>query len=487
MASGPLLDAAPPPKMLQQDNQKTMLGVAVPGIAPLREPDPRADVESAYEPPQVPWTVRPASADTFAPPPIIPAPAPLAELPAPPPPRLVRGAGVPIVTVALLAGGLLVAGGGLIALAWRSTPPISAQPRTTPDGRDVLHLGCDPRSCKDGTTAQVGAAAATFAQGECDLVLAQPLHVGANSLELHIDRPGFGRDEDVKLVVPVAYRVTADVSPMMGARPNIVVRVQALPGATAAVEGKPVSIDASGVGAYAIDETAATEGPADESSVIDASAAYVIVPPGGDPAHAARGTVAARVAVAPLRVDSPRGRLTTDRDRVAIVGRAPPGANVTVGGDSVAPNAQGVFETMVLLPTPGARTVDVRGWTESLSPRTIHVVVERVASLADRARALEHEDSLGYDAAMGNLATVAGRPIVVDGEVVESRGSVMLVDDRRGCAKGPCPTRVLLPQDASFPKNAAVRAYGRIARAFRTPAGQTVPEVEADFVVPAKP
>jgi hypothetical protein len=388
--------------------------------------------------------------------------------------------------VALLAGGLLLVGGGVIAWLWRSTPPLTAQPRSTPDGKDVLHLHCDPRSCKDGTTVATGSSRATFAGGDCDLALVQPLHVGDNPLELHIDRPGLGRDEDVKLIVPVVYRVNADVTSMGDTHPSIVVRVQALAGSDVTVGGKHIALDADGIGAYAIDETAATEGPADESKVLEVDVPYTVVPRGAAPDAAAHGTVAARVPVAPLRVDSPRGHLVTESDHVAISGRAPKGATVTVQGSPVPSTADGMFETTVALPAVGDRTIDVRAGTAGLSPRTVHVTVSRVPSFADQAKVFEGEHPIGYDAAMSSLGDSVGRPIVVDGEVVESRGPVMLVDDRRGCAKGPCATRVLLPEDASFARNAVVRAYGRIARPFRTPAGQTVPEVEADFVVPAK-
>ena len=140
--------------------------------------------------------------------------------PAPPPPRIVRKGGVPLVAVALAAGALVVVGGAAIAFLWHGAPPISALPRVTPEGTDVLHLTCDPASCKDGTVATIDGASATFAAGAADLPLAQPLHVGQNALSLHVDRPGMGRDEVVALSVPVAYRVRADVGGMSAPAPE---------------------------------------------------------------------------------------------------------------------------------------------------------------------------------------------------------------------------------------------------------------------------
>ena len=119
-------------------------------------------------------------------------------------------------------------------------------------------------------------------------------------------------------------------------------------------------------------------------------------------------------------------------------------------------------------------------------PRTVHVAVSRVASLADAARDFEQQKPLGYDAAMSDIAGKTGQSIVVDGQVLESRGSghrtLALVDDKRGCAKSPCLTRVIIFRDLALAHGDSLRAYGVVARGFTTPAGQTIPEVESLFV-----
>jgi hypothetical protein len=346
---------------------------------------------------------------------------------------------------------------------------------------------CEPKSCKDGTVVALGGMKTTFMAGEADLQLATPLHVGDNALELMVDRPGMGRDETVKLVVPVAYRVSADVTTMGAPHPTVTIRVEAKPGTEATVDGKPVELDGSGAGAYAIDERAATEGPADESRVVSVDVPYTVATKG----HAAeKGKVSARVAVAPLRVDSPGTRAIVDEDKVLVAGRAAKGANVTVDGAAVPVGPDGAFETLVPLTAAGDRTVDVRGEVHgaagTLMPRTVHVAVSRVASLADAARDFEQQKPLGYDAAMSDIAGKTGQSIVVDGQVLESRGSghrtLALVDDKRGCAKSPCLTRVIIFRDLALAHGDSLRAYGVVARGFTTPAGQTIPEVESLFV-----
>ncbi len=209
----------------------------------------------------------------------VPPPAPLQDMPAPPPPVIVRKRGIPLSVVAILIAVILMLGAAVIALLWKSTPPINAKATTTADGRDALHLECEARSCPDGTSVSLDGAKAIFAAGQSDLTLAMPLHIGDNNLTLEVARPTGGREQAVKLVVNVAYRVRADVTTMSAPHPAITVRIEAKPGSTVTIDGKPVTLDASGLGAYAIDESAATEGPADESRVVSLDSTYVLTLP----------------------------------------------------------------------------------------------------------------------------------------------------------------------------------------------------------------
>ena len=483
---------APPAHAL---HNKTMLGVALPGIAPLHAGDPAANPSATQEIPHAPSpsSIHPPPTNTLGetlpiPAFFVPPPAPLPDEPMPSKPGVARRGGTSIAVAALLAGGVALVGGAAMALLWRSAPPIVAQPRIAPDGKDVLHLTCEASSCQDGTLVLLGTARAAFAAGEADLPLTKPLHVGDNALFLSVDRPGMARDESVKLVVPVAYRVRADVTTMEGPRPCITIRVEAPPQTEVRVSDNPVPLDAAGTGSYALDQTKFTDGPADESRVVAIDVPYVVVPRGRPPET---GTVSARIAVAPLRVDAPGTSTVIDDDRVLLAGRAARGATVTVDGNPVTVAPDGAFETTIPIDAPGERTVEVRAGTAALAPRTVHVRVTRVANLADAARAFEESGTIGYDAAMRDIeAEKTGENIVVEGDVVEARSSahrtLALVDDRRGCAKGPCLARVIIGRDLSLARGESIQAYGRVARAYRTPTSQAVPEVEAEFVVRAK-
>jgi hypothetical protein len=494
--TAPAPSPAPGPQAMPKG---TMLGVAIPGIAPLHASaavanptpapgsPPAAPPEPGLEPGPVQAPQR-RSAPLQATVALVAAPAPLEAMPEPPPPpRVVKSGGVSLALVASIMGGLVLVGGAAAVLLWRQPPPITALPKISPDGKDILHLSCDPASCKDGTTATLGAAKVTFKGGQADLTLAEPLKVGDNDLALQINRPGLGRDESVKLVVPVAFRVHADISTMSSTKPSITVRAEALPGSDVKIDGKPIALDPNGIGTYALDETAPTEGPADESKSVSVDIPYVVTPKGGTPQS---GTVSARVAVAPLRVDAPGARGVFEEDHVLIAGRAARGANITVDGAPVPVAADGSFETTLAVPDLGERTIDVRGGTASLTPRTAHVSLRRVKSLAEEAKAFEAQKTIGYDAAIANPGAAAGQPIVLEGEIFESRTSghrtILLLANRRGCPSGACIAKVVVGREMKLSRGEIWRAYGTVTGGSPNAAGQTTLEMAADFLIRSK-
>jgi hypothetical protein len=498
--------AAPTPSAAPQAPQGlpkgTMLGVAMPGIAPTHSSAPPQGTlaaplsgpviaplaSAAPGPVQAPQRKGAPLASTVA---LVAAPAPLSDMPpAPPPPRIVKSGGVSLAVVASVMGGVVLVGGVTTALLWRQPPPIGAQPKAAPDGKDVLHLTCDAASCKDGTLAILAGTPplkTTFTGGQADLTLAEPLHIGDNELALQIERPGLGRDEAVKLVVPVAFRVHADIATMTSTHPSITIHAEALPGSDVKIDGKPVALDAKGTGSYVVDETSATTGPADESRAIAVDVPYVVTPKG---VAAQNGTVSARVAVAPLRVDAPGLRGVFEEDRVLVAGRAAKGADITIDGSPVAVAADGSFETAVAVPALGDRTVDVRGGTSTLMPRTVHVALRRVKSLADEAKAFEAQKTIAYDAAMADLASATGQPIILEGEVFESRGSghrtIILLANRRGCPGAACIVKVVVGREMKLSRGEIWRAYGTVTGGSPNAAGQTTLEMAADFLVRSK-
>jgi zinc-ribbon domain len=471
--------AAPAPQ--PRDNQ-TMLGVAMPGIAPTHE--------SGRPPENAPRAAVPVRPKPLAAlPPIVPAPAPLALEAMPRAPVIVANKGFPLAAVAGGIGTLVLVAGVAVFFLWKGGTTLLVSPRLGPTGREQLHLVCE--ACKDGTSASLEGAKATFTNKQADLDLKTPLKVGDNPFTIEINRAGTGRDEAIKAIVPVAYRVRADLADIASDPPVITVRVEALPGTDVRVDGKPVALDVHGAGAFAIDISSETDGPSDEGKVIEKTIPYEVVPKNG---KSEKGTVAARVGVIPLRVDAPGSHAVTESARFWVAGRTSKGGIVSLNGRPVAVAPNGAFGDAIDAPAPGESVIVVRATAPQVAPRTVHLAVKRVQHLEPEAKAFEAahpaSSSLGYDAIIGNIAASAGQEIVVEGDVLESRvqnhQTVIIVDDRRGCAKGPCVARVVHGEDTALKPGETIRAYGRITRAVSTSDGKSVPEVEADFLVRGK-
>jgi hypothetical protein len=320
----------------------TMLGLAVPGVAPLAATMPldggpapvglspaNQDALGARKPVRGKLANTALSDMAYLPP-----PAPYVDdvpMPAAPPVR--SRSGVPLTLVAAVVSGLVLLVGGAVLFLYRSAPPLTAKPQLDAQDNEVLHLQCE--SCADGTTVTLDGAKATFRANQTDLALAVPLKVGNNDVALTLDRPGAGRDEQVKLVVPLAFRIRADLSQIDAKPPTILVRVAAAPGSDVTVDKKPLTLDSSGTGSYAIDVSADTDGPTEDVRLIDRRIDYTITAP----AHAAAkgvapssGQVTARVAVVPLRVDAPGAHAIVDGASFTIAGQTLAGGTVSVDG-----------------------------------------------------------------------------------------------------------------------------------------------------------
>jgi hypothetical protein len=470
----------PPPQPIPQAPKAlggTMLGVAVPGIAPLHSSPGAPPVQHQPPPPAIVYE---------PPPPIVPAPAPFIHEAAPSKPNVVvHKRGAPIAIVAVIGSLVVLAGGVVLLVLSRGAPPLTASAKVSAEGKEQLHLRCE--SCPDGTTASSQGAKATFANKEADIDLPAALAIGDNTFQIALDRPNMGRDETVKLVLPLAYRIRGDLSSLSGDKPAINVVVEAQAGTTVTVDGKPVTLDSSGKATLGYDVTQETTGATDETRTIEKKIPYSIV---DKDKKKSDGEVAVRVAVMPLHVDAPGTSLVTADPSAWISGRTAKGSTVTANGKPLTVAADGAFEGQVDL-QDGAQSITVRasaaddGKTVKAAPRTATVQVKRVASIDAEAKELDAA-ALGFDDASRDPATNAGKPLAATGVVLEARAghhqTVLLVDDKRGCAKGPCMVRVEHGADDGMRAGDAIVAYGVVGKPFTTPDGKTLLVLDASLV-----
>ncbi|MEI7892168.1 MAG: hypothetical protein WCI05_03705 [Myxococcales bacterium] len=462
------VSAAAPASVDARGPSRTMLGIALPGIAPLHI-DPAA--------PSPPPTLSPLDRPV---PLVVPAPIPLAEPePLPLPPTVIRRQGLPLAAVGVLTALLVLAGGALVFWMVRPTP-LLAHPELDPDGRETLVVRCE--SCRDGVVAELDGVRVAFASGYAPLPLAVPLKVGANPLTIRLERPRrLARFENVRVVVPVSFRIRPDLAPLQADRPAFTLHVEATPGARVEIDGTPVPLDALGIGGAVFELGADAEGPSDESKVISRTLPYSVAAN-----RTETGNVAVRFAVTPLRVDAPGSHAIVDTESFFVAGRAARGSSVTVNGLATTMTADGAFEQKVWSHGPGDVTVRVRTDSPPLAPRTVVMVVRRVANLEDETGPYAPSD---YDVLMSDLQGNVGKLVALEGDIVDARAAghrtVLVLAVRRGCAKAPCLARVVGGNDTPLRSGEPARAYGRVLRPFSS-GERTVPEIDADFVLRGK-
>gem|GEM_PF-468789 len=488
-----------PNPLLMQSKQSTMLGVAIPGIAPTHAPGGGPHGSTVQMPqsgspqgqrqghdPRIPSQVQHTAlgmpaVDVK----IVPRPKTLIDEPLPIAPQIPQKRGVPAVAlIGILIVIVAVAGGGIAFFALRNSGTLSAVPQLDENGRESLKIGCT--SCPDGTNVSLGASSATVTGGAAVLPLPAPLSIGENDLTVKLERPAGGRHEDVKVHVPVAYRVRADLSTLSARPPAITVRIEATPGSVVSVEEKPVSLDATGRGSYAIDLSKETEGTG-EAKTFERKIPFAITPKDG---KAESGQLTARTGIVPLALDAPGRDLLTDKGSAAVAGQTRAGSTVTIDGQGVPVDAQGKFGVRVELAAVGEKPLEIIASAPPLAPRIVKVKVTRVAALADAAKGEDAQNPIGYDVFGTDPASKVGQKAVVEGEVVDIRPTaghtVLLVEDKKKCAKGAsCLVRIVHGDEDKAARGDTVRAYGRIIGSV-TASGKTVPDIEATLVLPIK-
>jgi hypothetical protein len=470
--------AAGPPGL-----KKTIMGVAMPGIAPLA---PGVAKES-----QLPegrhldsGTVGigpPGAGDTvgvgFAP-----------EMSArhgerrrstaPPPPASSQSSA----TIAI-ASGLLLAGGAVaFAIFWRSPAPLRAEARVDANGADLLHVTC--ATCPDGTEVRAGDSKAQVTSRAADLILPSPLKVGENLFSVAVDRPGSGRDETVSLIVQIGYRIRPDLAALDSERPLLRIAIEGGPMASMMIDGKPLTLGNDGKGQYDIDVTAECTGLADETKSIERAIPYSVV---GSTGAAEQGVVNVRVAVPPLHLDSPTSRTIIERDQVVLAGRTGRGARLLAAGQAVAVAADGTFSRSIAAPALGENPIKLKTTVPGQAPRMATVTVKRVEHLADEAKTFAANAPLPFADLTAQVSRYVGQPVVLSGEIVESRTqgatNLALLDVQKGCSRPPCLARLVFAGEEPVARADRVQVYGYVTRAISpgADAAGTVPEIEVAF------
>ncbi len=496
---------APPPVAARAAPLGTLLGVATPGIAPSAGAPQAHDLSAVPAQGQGPQVaarsnrtllgvVGPGKGaqpqahgpDPLAPgvltaafkiPAVLPLPAAPHQEAIPDAPELKPKRGLPMAPVVGAIAVAVALGGIGLFFALKSAAPLTAQGRVDDTGKEALSIRCP--SCPDGTKLTFGAASVDVKGGEAVLPLSTPLALGKNDFDIKIDRPANGRDETVRLGVPVSYRVRADLGNLNADPPSVVVKAEAVEGATIEIDGKPVALTAGkGEAVFPLGEDVL--GPADESKVVDKTLPFKVTLT--SPSRTEGGTLPVRVRVVPLHLDAPGAHaVLTGSGACKITGQTVVGGKLTVNGVDATLGSRGEFVAEVPCAEVGKHPVSVIAHMPGFAARKATLSVTKVASLEAEAKVWEGKPLVAADALVKPES--AGKPTIVEGEIVEARTvnglTVALLDNRRGC-KTSCFVRVLYGGPETLVKSQPYKVFGIVTRTV-TADGKTVPEVDAAF------
>jgi hypothetical protein len=323
-----------------------------------------------------------------------------------------------------------------------------------------------------------------FRGGKATLKLLAPLKVGENPVVLVLERPGRSREE-IALAIPIEFRVRGSTDELTQEPPKVAIVASALEGTKLEIDGKPFAPDPSGTAARVdFDVSSELTGPEASVKLLERFVPYKATSASG---AVQTGKVEIRLGITPLVVDAPGLSIIVGAKEIVLAGRTAPGAVLKIGAREVALDPEGRFVSKQALQV-GDNTFVVRSTLKDHAPRLVNVQVRRSDNL-------ERESSLARAMAQTSYAEVlragdsaAGRNIALEGQLFDLRhdgySSVLLLDVKGGCKKGPCLAKVIYGVETQLEKGRNLRAFGKVVRFVDGPrTGQRIPEVRADLVV----
>jgi hypothetical protein len=380
---------------------------------------------------------------------------------------------------------LLVAAAVTVLFFFRGFGPIQAQLSTTKEGQETLELKC--AKCPDGTVVSLGAASAVFNGQRAVVPLEHPLGLGKNALVLSLTRPGARSAREIKLEVPVDFRVRGDLNALNEQRPKLRVEVTALSDTSVVVDGNLVKTDPEGKGRHEIDVTNDLSGPSSAIATLERRVAYVVTPPGSQPQQ---GEITFRIGIVPLIVEAPGTSIVVDQPTFVLAGRTLRGGMISVADRPITVDSSGRFAQPMTVSAVGETSIVLKASAPNHAPRMVSIRVRRVADLAEEAKLFKARATTSYEALGTDLQSKRGWAVALEGEVNEIRNeaysSVILLDVRTGCRTPPCLARVVHGARVELERRDRITACGQLAGAVDGPrTGSKIPELVADFVVKA--
>ncbi|NUO51174.1 MAG: hypothetical protein HOV80_20135 [Polyangiaceae bacterium] len=371
----------------------------------------------------------------------------------------------------------------VVALLWPSAPPLRAQVRAGDGGTEVLDVECS--GCPDGTVLKLREGEGKVQSGKASIPLPAPLAIGDTVLKVDIDRPESGRDESVNLPVRVAYRIRPELGSLDADKPSIQIVVDAMPGSKVTLDGEEVPLR-DGRAAKSIDVSKDLLGPnSDPAAQLSRKVSFTVTPPD---TQEEKGAVAVTAPILPLALDAPGRAVVTDKPTFVLAGRTLPGAEIVVSGRSIGITKDGAFLQTMNVSMNGETQIEVRARMPGRAPRLLRLDVKRVTSLETAAEEAMKKSPLGYDALAADLQGAIGKAVAVEGEVVEAKVQgpatvVLLQASTPACKAAKCLVRLVQGRaDLAVSRGSRLRAFG-VAVGTIAHEGANVPDVDVAFSI----
>lgn len=449
----------------------TLLGVAMPGIAPLQPghvksgaPTPAAPAVRSSEPPQV----RRPTAEGEA----LRAQAERAQAA-----RAAQGRRLAWVfgTAAALLIVLIVVALGV----WWTSVHLTVAVTTGDSGNENLTLTCS--NCTDGTRATIDAKTATFHGGRATIELGRRLSIGDNRLALQVIRPGRTRGETVNVVVPVEFRVTSSIAELAASPPAISIQCDAAPGTRLVIDDQINAVGPSGQLKVPLDVSSMLTGQAAAVLPFERNLAYEVIREG----QSTKGSLVVRTGITPLELVTPGSMHVTQNATFTLSGRTSAQAKLTANGHNIAVAADGSFLQEMALSAPGATKLFLRAQEPNLAPRLVEISLERVTNLRQRADELARSLPTDFDSISTLAVTKPDSLVALHAEVVavESAGPLTRLVATSSCKQQPCLASIRCTGPLSVRRGSRVIALGKARLTQRPNTNEHDLAIEAALVV----
>ncbi|HSC87162.1 MAG TPA: hypothetical protein VLC09_07830 [Polyangiaceae bacterium] len=460
--------------------QRTLLGVATPGITPTgafaATPQPAQPAQSAQSaqsaqpagapaaspaatPSTTPGSANPSRHSPF--PPATPSGSSAGDLRIPAAPRLPSQPArksKPFPWRLLLAGMAGAAAlGGSLALLTKRVPRVAVTAfEVSETGTDRLVLRCD--GCAQGQWLSLGEGSATTSGALAPTAsrqkwTGQPLRlepqrrllVGNNSLTLQVLDANGETAHETQLVVPIAFRIETSLEGKQADPPSARLIVRAPPNSHVRIAGRDVPL----VGDAATLPIELTDARGETGRVQPLSLDWPIEVTTGS----SRKNSSARVqaAITPLELLTPARGHVLQAGPLAVSGRTLPGTRVRLGSSEVVADAKGEFQLTLPAPQPGS--LHLLAASGELVARVVDVSIGGPPT-ATATQPFPAAGSLQLD-----------QNVVLTGTVVESRvageRTTVLLEAEGTCAAPPCLARVFFGQNRQLRPGQRVVASGQ--------------------------